>query len=112
MIKTILLVVLFGSSVGNVLHKIEEGARAVSAIVQRACDDVDHRTKTTSSKNATCASPLQFEDFFFSVVSCLRHRHRTAGLTSPSHPTPWVHRTRMVTCNSGGRSMWWISERA
>jgi hypothetical protein len=41
MIKTILLVVLFGSSVGNVLHKIEEGARAVSAIVQRACDDVE-----------------------------------------------------------------------
>lgn len=42
MIKTILfVVVLFGGSAGKVLHKIEEGARAVNSIIQRACDDVD-----------------------------------------------------------------------
>ena len=42
MIKTILVVLmLFGGSAGKMLHKIEEGARAVSAIIQRACDDVD-----------------------------------------------------------------------
>jgi len=42
MIKTILLVVtLFGGFAGNVLHKMEDGARAVGEIIQRACDDVD-----------------------------------------------------------------------
>jgi hypothetical protein len=39
--KILLLVTLLGGSAGNVLHKIEEGARAVSAIIQRACDDVE-----------------------------------------------------------------------
>jgi len=42
MIKTILLVVtLFGGFAGNALHKMEDGARAVAEIIQRACDDVD-----------------------------------------------------------------------
>ena len=42
MMKTILLLVtLFGGFAGNALHKMEEGARAVEAIIQRACDDVD-----------------------------------------------------------------------
>ncbi len=42
MIKTILLLVtLFGGFAGSAIHKFEEGARVIGAIVQRACDDVD-----------------------------------------------------------------------